>query len=165
LLRADEMMSVGQRASSIEVWPTAHKIARAWRLAGLCNGWEVVVMRGTLKWAGALAVLAFATGGCASQASTAGNAGVLTVTVQQIGGPILPNGTTPTQAVVNAEVKVAHASGVTVSAATNHLGVATFSLAGGSYYVSVATCGPTGKSEVTVKPAGSATLTWVCPVP
>jgi hypothetical protein len=123
-------------------------------------------MNGALKFAGALAILALATAGCSSQASsTAANPGVLTVTVQQVGGPLLPNGSTPTQPVVNAEVKVTEANGPTVSAATNHLGVATFRLSGGSYYVSVATCGFTGKREVTVTAARPASLTWVCPVP
>ena len=122
-------------------------------------------MRATLKRAGALAILALTAVGCSSPASSAGNAGVLKVTVRQVGGPMLPNGSTPSQPVPNAEVKIAGATGPAVSAATNSAGVATFRLSGGSYYVSVATCGYTGKREVTVKPAGSTFLTWVCPVP
>lgn len=122
-------------------------------------------MGGTLKWAGALAILALTAAGCSSPASSAGTAGVLTVTVQQVGGPMLRNGGTPSQPVPNAEVTIAGATGPGVSAATNSAGVATFRLSGGSYYVSVATCGYTGKREVTVNPAKPAFLTWVCPVP
>jgi hypothetical protein len=121
-------------------------------------------VRGMLWWAGALAVLALAGAGCSSPSSSA-NPGVLSVTVQAAGGPPLPNGGTQIHPVSNAQVKVAAAGGPTVSAVTNSAGVASFRLSGGSYYVSVGTCGYTGKREVTVKPAGSASLTWVCPVP
>jgi hypothetical protein len=123
-------------------------------------------MRGTFNWAGALAILTVAGAGCSHQSSSAQTpAGVLTVTVQQVGGPMLPNGSTPTQPVANAEVQVATAAGATVSTATSNAGVATFRLWGGTYYVSVPTCGYTGKREVKVTSPGSTSLKWVCPVP
>lgn len=112
-----------------------------------------------IKWAGALAALGLICAGCASPVT-----GTLKVTVIQAGGPELPGGGTPKSPVVNAEVKVASAS-TSLSSRTGTAGVATFHLASGSYFVSVPTCGFTGKREITITAPSSASLTWTCPIP
>ena len=126
------------------------------------KGFPGLRARGRLYRAGALAAMVLAGVGCASPG--AGTAGALKVTVLQVGGPLLPNGSEPTQPVSNAEVNVA-ANGTSRSAATNSAGVATFRLPGGSYFVSSPTCGSTGSVKVTVAPGRLATLSWICPVP
>ena len=82
----------------------------------------------------------------------------------QAGGPQLRGGGTPQRPVANAEVKVT-ASSTSLSSPTGKLGVAIFRLPGGSYLVSVPTCGSTGNRGVTIKAARSTSVTWTCPIP
>jgi len=120
------------------------------------------------EWAGALAALALICAGCGSPApagnSQNGTTGTLRVTVIQAGGQPQPGGGTPRQPVANAEVKVTSTS-TSHSSSTGKAGVATFRLPSGSYLVSVATCGSTGKRATTITAAISTSLTWICAIP
>ncbi len=120
-----------------------------------------------MTWAGGLAIVAVAVAACASAPAPGEAAGVLTVTAVEAGGPVSANAGTPSQpAGPGLVIKVAvQGTGTGLSAVTNGAGVATFSLPGGSYYVSSASCGTTGRVKVTVQAARSTSLTWVCPIP
>jgi hypothetical protein len=118
-----------------------------------------MIMAERLRLSALLVVTALAVSGCAT-----GSTGTLKVTVEQVGGPMMPNGKTPSEPAAKAEVQVS-GPGTDLSSVTGDSGVVSFQLPGGSYSVSVPTCGSTGKEHVTVTPARSTSLTWICPVP
>jgi hypothetical protein len=88
----------------------------------------------------------------------------LKVAVIDAGGPALPGGGTSKQPVANAEVNVTGAN-TNLSSRTGKTGVATFHLPSGSYLISSPTCGSTGTKKAAITAAGSASLTWWCPIP
>lgn len=130
-------------------------------------GTKLPAAQGRMRLAGAVAALALICAGCGSVASGdphKGKTGALKVTVTEAGGQPAPGGGTPKYPVASANVNVT-STGTNLSSLTDKAGVAIFRLPGGSYSVSVSTCGPTGKREVTVTAAGSTSLTWICPIP
>jgi hypothetical protein len=114
-----------------------------------------------------LAAVVIGCAGCASQGSAAGNSGTatgtLTVFIEQVGGPST-NGETPHKNLPDITVKMT-AGGTSTTAVTDRTGRAVFHVAPGSYAVSVAACGSENPETATVPTAGTASLTWVCPIP